>query len=141
MGITAARGVEAAEPFEDVDLHRHSEMTRLPRNRTEEVVLKRLVLGARRCAAARVARVDAPRGSGIWLIEIERPEVCGLELHRYRATLTLALQRRRHNGANVRVERRRQLRHMKIRHVSPKESSFFRVERAGVGCARGLQTR
>src|SRR6185437_4079117 len=101
----AARRIEPAESFQHVNLYDEMLPPRFTRDRSKEIVLERLVLGARRYAATDVLRVDPPCRRGIRRVEVERPQVRRLELDPHGARCTLVGECRCHDLAYVVVER------------------------------------
>ena len=79
------RRVEAAERLEHVDLNGELLSAGLARDRAKQIVLKRLVLGARRNSAANVSGVHALRRRRVGIVEVERTEIRRLELDADRA--------------------------------------------------------
>src|SRR5665811_1700345 len=79
--IASCDSVEATASFVRVNVHRHAEPAGLACDLSKQEILKRLVLGVRRRASARVSRIHATRDSRRCVVEVELAEIRRLELH------------------------------------------------------------
>src|SRR5579872_2260222 len=119
-----------------MDLHGHPEPPGLAGNYAEEIVLKGFVLGGGGHARTTgVARIHTCGERRVRRVEIERSQVRGLELDRHGTIAPLALERWRHDSADVGLESTWQRRDTQVAHVSVQERRLARVQGTRIGCS------
>ena len=130
--VYGARVEEVAAADRRVNVHREMQPAGLDDDVAKNEILECLVLRHRRHAAAVILLVDCPDRVTRWIVERQRAEVRGFELHCDTSALLAVLQRPRNEGEIFR-ERRRQRASTDLLRISLEQLCLERHVRRLVG--------
>ena len=131
-------GEVGAKSVDGVDLDRHPEAASFAGDEPYQIILEHFVLGPRRHAAGCIPLIDRRRRRRVGGLEIERPEIGGLELGRHGAPGMLPLERGRDDVVLIPVERCRHFRHAEVAKVPLQQDGLERIQHLGIRRPLGL---